>query len=821
MHAVLCVSASVCTPPASREGTLVTVNGAAMGVVFVWPAPLAAVRYDRPQMPPLCSHGAGAARGFRARGWAQMLCCTTAQPGGGGVGDPNSRVYRLKKSAAQRMAVLASGKRPQSASKAPQAARSSLVHDANMARIADAQTVHAVLNVVAANGSSFTPVNTSTALHRLARLSTLSSTQLPPSDGRVAALLALADAQVGDMRPRNLANTVWAVATLGVKPSVAFMGAWCAAAELHLGAFEAQHVANSLWALAAMGTSLTAPLTAAFEQAVVHHAQQRSFLARHVSICLWSLAALQPRAAAHVSEDVLKELMGAAEAAIPSFTTQNTANTLWALGRLAPMRGSRHAGLLASLAAHAAPRLGECTVQELSVCLWSFAALDWSPGADWLRAHEAVWREQLHTATPQSMATALLAWSKLKHMPQRLAWYGTCLRVRLREDTPAQAVANALCAFGTFFTAARRGASTPREDTAALTNAAPGMDVLDALAAHALAHMRGFSPGELTQTMWGFATLGYDPGPAWRAALVMLTTTGRGAHAALAGSGSTMPHLSRFTHNELSSVLWSFAALGVSPGGLWLTAWMQSAQPQWPRFEARHAVNVAWAAVVLRPLSNEKGAALLDELASRAWEHARRLLAQGEAAGVDASELLPHAGWCALYQAALVRCAEQSVPGNDAGTAAACDALLTPEGASRATTAWRSQAEETQVSRLQRDVSHALFSGLGVPHTLEKRLPGGLASVDIAIEPPGEGALKIAVEADGPRHFLRNRQRQPRGGTLLRNRLLAALGWHVVVIPYYDWEAAGGFDERVTYLRVALAPACPWLRPPAASQQHP
>jgi hypothetical protein len=770
--------------------------------------PAASGRARCPQVPPVCTHGAGAGRGLRATRWTRALCCIpSGQPGGVGdvpKGGSTTRTYRLRKDAAQRMALLASRRHP-SASKPSLAAVASKNHDNNMAALAGAQTVHAVLDVVAAVGGSFTPVNTSTALHRLARLATLGGGQVPPSQGdsRVAALLALADAQVCDMRPRNLANTVWAVATLGLTPSPTFLHAWCSAAELQLGSFEAQHVANSLWALAAMGGSLAAPLATAFEQAVSHHAGKRTFLARHVSICLWALATLQPRAAAPLSDHVLVDLTEAAEAAMGAFSSQNVANTLWALAKLAPRRGSRHAGLLAALAAHAAPRLGGFTLQELSVCLWAFAALDWSPGGQWLQAHEAVWREQLHTCPPQTMSTALLAWSKLKHMPQRLPWYGTCLRVRLKEETPPQVVANALCAFGTFFTAARREATTPKEDSAALTNAAPGMDVLDALAAHALAHMRAFSPGELTQSMWGFATLGHDPGPAWRAALVMLTTTGRGAGAAVA-----VPHLSRFSHSELSSVLWAFAALGVSPGPMWLSAWAQSAESQWPRFEARHAVNVAWAAVVLRPLSCVQGAAVLDELASRAWEHARRLLAQGG----DAAELLPHAGWCALYQAALVRCAEQCEPGNDAGTAAACDALLTPEGASRAATAWRAQSEETQVSRLQRDVSHALFSGLGVPHTLEKRLPGGLASVDIAIEPPGERALKIALEADGPRHYLRNRLRQPRGGTLLRNRLLAALGWHVVVVPYYDWP--DGFDARVTFLRSTLAPACPWLQPP-------
>ena len=678
-------------------------------------------------------------------------------------------------------------------------------HDANMARVAECATPDALLTVVAEHGDTFSPVNTSAAMHKYARLAPskvpLAAAPEAVLDPRLARLLALADDQVATMRPRNLANTLWAFATLGRRPTDSFLATWQRAATESMSRFEAQHVSNSLWAMATLDIAVDEQFASAVIDAVVRHAVSGVLLGQHVSICLWALAVLQ----LHPGDAAVDALTAAATVVLDSCNSQHVSNVLYGLARLCPGQGQRHASMLTALAEHSRPRLSSFKQQELSACLWSCAALDWSPGTDWLRAHEVVWRDRLHTASPQSLSTALLAWSKLRHMPLRLQWYGTCLRARLHEASP-QAVANALCAFGTFFTAARHEAATPREDAAAMEHAAPSMDVLDALASHVISHIQEFNPGEITQTLWGFATLGYDPGMRWRATLATVT----------AGDNSST-HLRRFAPAELSSSLWAFATLGVSPGLAWLEHWERAAESQWPQFEARHAVNVAWAAVVLQPLSCSQGAEVLSRLSSRAWEHARHLLAA--ASQTADSDLLPHAGWCALYQAALVACAEQhahtaeSASDEGASTGIACDALLTPGGAARAAAAWRAQTKVTRTSGLQRDVSHVLFAGLGVPHTLEKRLPGGLASVDIAIEPPmGGRVLRIALEADGPRHFLRNRPRQPKGSTLLRNRLLAALGWRVVVVPYFDWPQ-DDFDARVTLLHDLLTPACPWLKP--------
>lgn len=45
---------------------------------------------------------------------------------------------------------------------------------------------------------------------------------------------------------------------------------------------------------------------------------------------------------------------------------------------------------------------------------------------------------------------------------------------------------------------------------------------------------------------------------------------------------------------------------------------------------------------------------------------------------------------------------------------------------------------------------------------------------------------KIAVEVDGPFHFSVNTN-SPLGQTMIRRRLLRAVGWTVISVPYHTW----------------------------------
>ena len=85
-------------------------------------------------------------------------------------------------------------------------------------------------------------------------------------------------------------------------------------------------------------------------------------------------------------------------------------------------------------------------------------------------------------------------------------------------------------------------------------------------------------------------------------------------------------------------------------------------------------------------------------------------------------------------------------------------------------------------------------------HANERWCERAERNIDIAIE--GEGA-RVAMEVDGPHHFLQD-GRQDRS-TLLRNRMLAAHGWRVVVVDYREWNALTTEAQREEFLRRLLA----------------
>lgn len=64
---------------------------------------------------------------------------------------------------------------------------------------------------------------------------------------------------------------------------------------------------------------------------------------------------------------------------------------------------------------------------------------------------------------------------------------------------------------------------------------------------------------------------------------------------------------------------------------------------------------------------------------------------------------------------------------------------------------------------------------------------------------------KIVIEADGPTHFTCNTKR-PLGATALKRRLLQKLGWNLVVVPYYEWNAHASIEEQYTYMSKKLDP---------------
>ena len=61
----------------------------------------------------------------------------------------------------------------------------------------------------------------------------------------------------------------------------------------------------------------------------------------------------------------------------------------------------------------------------------------------------------------------------------------------------------------------------------------------------------------------------------------------------------------------------------------------------------------------------------------------------------------------------------------------------------------------------------------------------GELSLDVVLS---YGGVDVAVEVDGPSHFV-GRSRRPTGATQLKRRLLKHSGCRLLSVPYWDWDA--------------------------------
>ena len=88
----------------------------------------------------------------------------------------------------------------------------------------------------------------------------------------------------------------------------------------------------------------------------------------------------------------------------------------------------------------------------------------------------------------------------------------------------------------------------------------------------------------------------------------------------------------------------------------------------------------------------------------------------------------------------------------------------------------------------------------------EAALAGGLHRVDVAVVTLS--GTRVALEADGPLHFLASHPRVAGGATAVRDALVARDGWAPVPVPYWEWDELGGdADAQVAYIDAKLAAA--------------
>jgi len=77
-------------------------------------------------------------------------------------------------------------------------------------------------------------------------------------------------------------------------------------------------------------------------------------------------------------------------------------------------------------------------------------------------------------------------------------------------------------------------------------------------------------------------------------------------------------------------------------------------------------------------------------------------------------------------------------------------------------------------------------------------------SIDVLVRRrSAAGSTEWAVEVEGPTHFLGD-GRTPSGSTLLKRKQLGQLGYRVVPVPFWEWQALIGEEAKRQYLQGKL-----------------
>jgi hypothetical protein len=103
----------------------------------------------------------------------------------------------------------------------------------------------------------------------------------------------------------------------------------------------------------------------------------------------------------------------------------------------------------------------------------------------------------------------------------------------------------------------------------------------------------------------------------------------------------------------------------------------------------------------------------------------------------------------------------------------------------------------TKASNLHKSVFAAVVAlpACTWQHTpvLEQCTADGALSIDIAATTMS--GVRLAIEVDGPSHFVQPKRTYD-GPTLFRNRALAARGYVLVSIPYWEWDKLRGAAQK-------------------------
>jgi very-short-patch-repair endonuclease len=282
--------------------------------------------------------------------------------------------------------------------------------------------------------------------------------------------------------------------------------------------------------------------------------------------------------------------------------------------------------------------------------------------------------------------------------------------------------------------------------------AAPAL--FEAVATEALKKIASFNSQALANTVWAYATAGVAAPALFEAV-----------------AAEASKKVATFTPQNLANTVWAYATAGVAAPALFEAVAVESSK-KIATFEPQALANTVWAYAT----AGVAAPALFEVLA------------------VSIEATISNFSLDGLSQLHQVSMHLQLEAPQHALTLLLCR----HEAELRA--AYLRQ--EPTPSRSQREVSTAL-ARIGWAHDFEHVTAEGI-SLDMA-----QPASKVAVEFDGPKHYLAgaSSRRVLDGKSKAKERLLRRLGWDVVRVPYFEWDALRSSADREKYLRTKMPEA--------------
>ena len=600
---------------------------------------------------------------------------------------------------------------------------------------------------------------------------------------------------------RELANIIWSCGHLS-SPATAklLLPHFLQASNLQQAV--PQEVSNVLWAAADLQLHLT---TGQLQQLLGRFvAVVRAAKPQEVANTLWAVATMGQQ----MPVQQLQQLLGRFAAVLPDATPQGVSNTLWAVATLGQQVPPQQ---LQQLLGRFEAVLQAATTQALSNTMWAVAKLGQQVPTQQLRQFLGRFVAVLSDAAPQALSNTLWAVAAMgQQVPQQQLQRFLGRFAAVLPDATPQDVSNTLWAVATM------GQQVPQQQ-------------LQRLLDRFVALLPNSSPQHVSNTLWAVATMGQQVPP-------------RQLQLVLAAYDKLLPDA---TPQGVSNVLWACGKFLYVPQQL-LQSLQQHPQQLQELITAagpQELANIAWACGELGYKGQLLPGALLQQV--------ERVLQDGGIGSFTSQ------GMCNLCWSAAVLDLQQCVPqvlqlaaaasqvfstASDKGTqqlhqvhlwlldsqlptpGEGLSGVLTPQQLEQCRGSWEQQQTATakqEASQLQQSVFAAL---LQLPSDTWQQQPqpeqptaDKACLIDIAAVTAS--GVKVAIEVEGPQHYVQP-NRTLTGTTQSRNRALAARGYAVVSIPYWDWNEQRSTAQQQQHLLAKLQ-AVQQPHAVAAAQQPP